>query len=63
MNLFKVKDMIAELQKYDPELQVIIYACGNGAQDIQRVIHNPAYNNGYFQVPEMISIEGDEYHG
>lgn len=53
----KVKDLIAELQLYDPELNISLYACGNGSQEIREVMFNLDKDGAY------ITIEGDEYVG
>lgn len=54
----KVKDLIAELKLYDKDLEIIIYACGNGSQEIREVMFNLDEKNGAY-----LTIEGDEYDG
>ena len=54
----RVKDLIAELQLYDPELEISLYACGNGSQEIREIMFNLDEKNGAY-----ITIEGDEYDG
>ena len=36
----RVKELIAELQHYDPELNISLFACGNGHQEIREIIFN-----------------------
>ena len=51
----KIKELIAELQLYDAELDVFIYACGDGHQEIRELIFNLEDKFGNY-----LSIEGGE---